>query len=354
MLGTNDAPGKNVDTQAIRNNLINLVYLLKPTGAKIYVSQIPPQKQENGVTKINAMISGLNVPEATIVDQSDVTVDMLTDGIHPNETGYQIIACNFMKASGLKTNCVTPKINIPAKIPTRGKKCPSGDSLGFTPLRPDPGEPCEETVPEDTVFACGSSITPLRQEKFDPYGDGCDKNADGTVTCYRAENFDVSLDLSKANIGILGNTQDQNLTNEQKVNEYLSWYLSGIPQVGDQKKPDDDKLINFSGPIRKLIPYDLGQTARNTITKSQPELIHNYSVGKDITGLVDIRLNNWLVWILSQNIPFSSLEDTVGEYVVSATDLKRNNLQDASVLSPGDKGFQVPVKLTITNTSKAP
>jgi hypothetical protein len=145
----------------------------------------------------------------------------------------------------------------------------------------------------------------------------------------------------------LGNTQDQNLTDEQKINEYLSWYLSGVPQVGDQKKPDADKLINFSGPIRKLMPFDLGKTAKETITNAQPDKIHNYSVGKDITGLFDIRLNNWLVWLLSQNIPFSSLEDTVGEYVVSATDLKRNNLQDSSIV---DK----TVKLTITSTQKAP
>ena len=177
-----------------KKHLINLVYLLKPTGAKIYVSKSPTKNRENGVTKINAMISGLNVPEATIVDQSDVTVDMLTDGIHPNETGYQIIACNFMKASGLKPIVSPPKSISRPKSQPRARNA-QVEIPWFYPTSPDPGEPCEETVPEDTVFACGSSITPLRQEKFDPYGDGCDKNADGTVTCYRAENFDVSLDL---------------------------------------------------------------------------------------------------------------------------------------------------------------
>ncbi len=366
LLGTNDAPGLQVNPEITNSNITNIIYALRGTGAKFYVSLLPPLLDVNSIGKINESL--LKIEGATIVHQDDITVDMLTDGIHPDATGYQIIACNFLRVSGLKTDCVkpkvTPKANIPAKIPTRGKKCPTGDSLGFAPLRPDPGEPCEETVPEETVFACGSSITPLRQEEFDPYGDGCDRNNDGTVTCYKVEDFGVALDLSKANIGILGNTQDQNLTDEQKVNEYLSWYLSGVPQVGDQKKPDDDKLINFSGPIRKLIPFDLSSLAKKTIAESQPTNIHNYKVGDvDPIGLVRANLSDFsgifpfnqeLFKSLFQNIPYSSLEDTVGEYVVSATDLKKNNLQDASVLSPGDKGFQVPVKLTITSTNKSP
>ena len=357
LLGTNDAPGF-VDPEPIKQNILDIVKLLRRGGLKIYVSTLPPLKALNSIGKINSKIVELANEVDGIVDQSEITIDMLTDGIHPNEDGYKIIACNFLRASGLKTDCikpkVTPKANIPAKIPTRGKKCPTGDSLGFAPLRPDPGEPCEEFVPVDTAFACGSSITPLKQESFDPYGDGCDKNKDGTVTCYRAENFDVSLDLAKANIGILGNTQDQNLTDEQKVNEYLSWYLSGVT---------DKKLVDFAGPIRKLLPYDLGYSARETIINENSKTVHNYKVGEMAFGLVRANLSDFagvfsinreLFKSLFQNIPFSSLEDTVGEYVVSATDLKRNNLQDPSILSPGDKGFQVPVKLTITSTNKSP
>lgn len=357
LLGTNDAPGF-VDPEPVKQNILDIVKLLRRADRKIYVSTLPPIKALNSIGKINAKIVELGNEVTGIVDQSEITVDMLTDGIHPNEDGYKIIACNFLRASGLKPDCVKPKIipkaNIPAKIPTRGKKCPSGDSLGFAPLRPDPGEPCEEFVPVDTAFACGSSITPLKQESFSPYGDGCDKNTDGTVTCYKAENFDISLDLSKANLGILGNTQDQNLTNEQKVNEYLSWYLSGVT---------DKKLVDFAGPIRKLIPYDLSYLAKETIINQNSKTVHNYKVGEMAFGLVRANLSDFagifsinreLFKELFQNIPFSSLEDTVGEYVVSATDLKRNNLQDPNVLAPGDKGFQVPVKLTITNTSKAP
>lgn len=364
LLGTNDAPGNNVDVQSIRNNLINLIYLVKPKSTNIFVSQIPPQKQTNSVARINEMITNLNVAEAKPVDQSDLTLDMLApDGVHLEESGHQIIACNFMLASELKTDCAkpkpTPKVSLPPKTPTRGKKCkilgiPTSDSLGFAPLRPDPGEPCEETVPKETVFACGSSITPLRQEEFDPYGEDPDCVVSGnTATCYRKIDFKVNLDLSKANLGILGNTQDQNLTDEQKVNEYLSWYLSGVT---------DKKLVDFAGPIRKLLPYDLGYSAKETIINENSKTVHNYKVGEMGFGLIRANLSDFagifsinreLLKSLFQNIPFSSLEDTVGEYVVSATDLKRNNLQDPDVLSPGDKGFQVPVKLTIESTKRA-
>lgn len=359
LLGTNDARGTNPDI--VYENLLAIIKMVSRSGRKIYISTLPPLKDKNNVREINEKIQLLS-NLATPVDQSEITVDMLSDGIHPNEDGQKIIACNFLQISNLKPDCQKPKVKpvtfTPAKAPTRGKKCNSGDSLGFAPLRPDPGEPCEETVPEDSVFACGSSITPLRQEKFDPYGEGegCTVVGD-TATCYRALNFDVSLDLSKANLGILGNTQDQNLTDEQKVNEYLSWYLSGIPQVGDQTKPDADKLINFSGPIRKLIPYDLGYAAKETIINENTKTVHNYKVGNvDPLGIVYSSLHDFagvfsfnreLFKSLFQNIPFSSLEDTVGEYVVSATDLKRNNLQDPDIKDG-------TVKLTITSTAKAP
>ena len=391
LLGTNDAPGF-IDPEPTKQNILSIVKLLRRADRKIYVSTLPPLKALNSIGRINLKIAELRNEVDGIVDQSEITVEMLTDRIHPNEDGYKIIACNFMKASGLDPNFfkpkVTPKANVPAKIPTRGKKCNTGDSLGFAPLRPDPGEPCEEFVPQKTVFACGSSITPLKQESFSPYGDSQGCSRVGTkVTCYKPEDFNVTIDLSKANLGILGNTQDQNLTDEQKINEYLSWYLSGVPQVGDQKKPDADKLINFSGPIRKLLPYDLSAVAKATIADQQSKTVHNYIVGpKDpLIGFFEgknpldpnIRLkdyqdeniiqkaaywidptlfgpklireliNNNLLERLFQNIPYSSLEDTVGEYVVSATDLKRNNLQDSSIV---DK----TVKLTITSTQKAP
>ena len=188
----------------------------------------------------------------------------------------------------------------------------------YHPLRPYPGNPCDPLIPKSipeapvtsekkfNTFACGTSLTPSALEQFDPYGDNrypyeakstdqyahtwCEPRPDqlesgGTVTCWRSEAFDVTLDLSKANLGILGNTQDNSLTDAQKVNEYLSWYLTGTPQIGDQiplsaKNPADiNRLVNFSGPLRKLLPFDLVATARDTVISARDEDVHNYMVG---------------------------------------------------------------------------
>ena len=256
--------------------------------------------------------------------------------------------------------------------------CSSGETAKFAPLRPDPGNPCENYVPQEVKFQCGSSITPIETKEFNPYGRGdpdC-KIVGRRVTCSKQSSFVVTLDLSKANLGILGNTQDENLTDEQKINEYLSWYLSGVPQVGDQKtldpknSKDMDRLVNFSGPVRKLLPYDLGAIAKAKIVSAQSKDVHNYVVGKKdpLIGIFegsnpldpDIKLkdydpftrgfagglrgtlpgggillnfiNNNLLQKLFQNIPFSSLEDTVGEYLISGTSRTDKNMQDPDVI----------------------
>lgn len=191
------------------------------------------------------------------------------------------------------------------------------DKPEFHPLRPYPGSPCDPLIPRSApeapldpnlkynTFACGSSLTPSKEEVFDPYGDNtqyenlppidgkyvhtwCEPRPPFTsktqVTCYRTSEFDVTVDFKNANLGILGNTQD-NLTDAQKVNEYLSWYLTGTPQIGDQlpidpKNPADiSRVVNFSGPLRKLMPYDLTSLGKTTVSESNTKEVHNYLVG---------------------------------------------------------------------------
>jgi len=198
--------------------------------------------------------------------------------------------------------------------------CNATEDPEYHPLRPYPGSPCDPLIPRSipeakddiykkyNTFACGSSLTPASIERFDPYGKNelyeslsieagdqtyahtiCDPVPDNdggsTATCYRSSAFNLNLDLTHANLGILGNTQDRGLTDAQKVNEYLSWYLTGTPQIGDQLpvNPDSDRqidrVINYSGPLRKLLPYDLTNLARSSITNSVEKEVHNYAVG---------------------------------------------------------------------------
>lgn len=213
----------------------------------------------------------------------------------------------------------------------------------FHPLRPYPANACDPLIPMSQdpnftwdgydpvtkryiTYSCGNNLTPVFREDFDPYGvnaqytsriiDGgyignpswggayahtvCDKEGPfdtaTPITCWRTAVFDLTVDLKDTNIGILGNTQDQILTDDQKVNYYLSYYLTGVPQIADQiplGRSGIDRLINYSGPLRKLLPWDLQNVqARSTIAgyndvngeTALKEDVHDYIVGckKDI------------------------------------------------------------------------
>lgn len=219
--------------------------------------------------------------------------------------------------------------------PTR-YNCSDTADPEYNPLRPYPGSPCDLLIPRSVpeapltsekkfnTFACGASLTPQREEVFDPYGKNGSyesinpgpenyahtvcypsefgtsdqekkdyenmRRTGGSVTCWRSSAFDVTVDLSHANLGVLSNTQDTSLTDAQKVNEYLSWYLTGTPQIGDQLPIDSNnpadisRVVNYSGPLRKLMPFDLQNIAKSTIVKSANIDVHNYIVGckKDV------------------------------------------------------------------------
>ncbi|KKT67480.1 MAG: hypothetical protein UX25_C0022G0002 [Candidatus Woesebacteria bacterium GW2011_GWC2_45_9] len=73
----------------------------------------------------------------------------------------------------------------------------------------------------------------------------------------------VAVDLSDAELPILGNTEDvpnsqnadEGLDDAEKTNEYVSWYLNGV--IGRAESGEDvdlNKAVNFSGPLKKLLP----------------------------------------------------------------------------------------------------
>jgi hypothetical protein len=70
---------------------------------------------------------------------------------------------------------------------------------------------------------------------------------------------------------------DAGFTDAAKANEYVSWYLNGVigraeypyPDltqnniITSMENPDDvDKIVNFSGPIKKLLPFSLQNSVR--------------------------------------------------------------------------------------------
>lgn len=325
----------------------------------------------------------------------------------------------------------------------------------FHIYRPYPANACDPLIPQSdpsavgndspdymkyVTYSCGNRLQPTVAEGFDPYGlnrllnsyrvqayDSVDDSGvyvhtvcdqygpfpvDTDITCWRSTNMDLTVDLKDTNLGVLGNTQDLDLTDEQKVNEYLSYYLGGVPQTSDHKisvEPKEiDRVINYSGPIRKLLPFDL-QNAEDRVTIADEgksnENIHNYAEGlnsnqnpklaqfanhtppdsMDYENFSDYKeaMNNWRYgnsvlpdlpfigdplafarqllgvqtrWAkLWQNLPLSSLEDTAGEFIL--TIFQPGSRQDPTVVNPvhdPDSGLDTaPTELVIQSAEPA-
>jgi hypothetical protein len=100
----------------------------------------------------------------------------------------------------------------------------------------------------------------------------------GSYTCNFSvpRNFSVAVNLEEAELPIMGNTEDvinritssDTFNDLEKVNEYVSWYLNGVinraeyPYNEAKTEEEQSKVINLSGPINKLLPFDLQQAQR--------------------------------------------------------------------------------------------
>jgi len=78
----------------------------------------------------------------------------------------------------------------------------------------------------------------------------------GNWTCElekHVDKHDLNITLDESEFPIMGNTEDE-FDDATKLNEYASWYLSGVIDKKENTEPTDDQVVNFSGPVRKLLP----------------------------------------------------------------------------------------------------
>ena len=208
----------------------------------------------------------------------------------------------------------------------------------------------------------------------------CENNGDGTETCiYNIDRIkDIVIDLEDAFLPIMGFTepsignesnpykvinsqnQSENLPDVDKVNEYVSWYLNGVneraeyPPVDAEDEEEVRKIIDFSGPLKKLLSFESQQVKRADEVKrgDKAEERHDQIVGcvnllqqptecyPDRAGVNEVRLSYWAEHIpplrraydtyeryidaynswkarylgsLYKYIPFSSTEDRLGQ-----------------------------------------
>ncbi len=155
-------------------------------------------------------------------------------------------------------------IPAPGRIPCTETKDPE-----FNSSRPYQASPCGDGP---TALFCGNKVI------VNLGGVSC--NYEGNSTCtYSGPNpiqKHVVVDLTDVQLPILGNTQQikNNQSSESKIdeatrmNEYVSAYLNGTNDQAEYGANDLTKIVDFSGPIKKLLPQNIQEAQRISTIQS--------------------------------------------------------------------------------------
>ncbi|MEK7472475.1 MAG: hypothetical protein AAB625_00370 [Patescibacteria group bacterium] len=109
------------------------------------------------------------------------------------------------------------------------------------------------------------------------------------------------VELTDSMFPILGNTEqvknydkkNDEFSDAQKVNEYASWYLSGVNNRAEYEENTDSRVVNFSGPIQKLLPSVI-QDAQRISTIASASAITNY-VDEEVGDTTEPQNHNQIV-----------------------------------------------------------
>ncbi len=187
-------------------------------------------------------------------------------------------------------------------IPPPPVDCEDTATPEFHSLRPYQASPCKKN-PDNLAQFCGNrlvltdrvSATRTIPPKRDPE---CQFIGNNLYRCHYkifGKTQSYSLELSGANLPILGNTekvrnsqtQNEELDDAEKTNEYVSWYLSGVSWKPEYGEGSSGTVVNFSGPVNKLLPWDILAQARIETIKRAGLDRHNQIVAPDGTRLKD-------------------------------------------------------------------
>lgn len=154
----------------------------------------------------------------------------------------------------------------------------------FDSLRPYQASPCSPTVDQPSKL-CGNTML-INDVISVTQGDankGCVSTGPDSKKCFYEipRVFDIRVDPSQAELPIAGNTEltrnrysaTATIDNATQINDYLSWYLNGTvfraEDVNRFKKDiatgiyDYSPLVDYAGPIRKLLPLVIQNQARS-------------------------------------------------------------------------------------------
>ncbi len=217
----------------------------------------------------------------------------VSDGTTPNP---------LERTGAVNSNSLTeafPKIGFP---------CDDTNNPEFHSLRPYQGAICGDA---DKASFCSNELKFI--ESFDVVGMGdCNKKGINRIfDCnpeFEVKSHDLYVELTDSMFPILGNTEQvtnsqggtEQFDDAQKVNEYVSWYLSGVNNKAEYGENTDKKVVDFSGPVQKLLPK-LIQEAERIQTISNVKNTDTYFDEEEQKDVVGQPLNHDQIVVCEDN-----------------------------------------------------
>lgn len=203
----------------------------------------------------------------------------------------------------------TPIACAQEAFPAIGFPCDKVEDPEFHSLRPYQGAACGDA---GKAFYCSNTLKFVESFNLSHL---CPRGATEDFTCdvdFDVPEHDLFVELDNSMFPIMGNTEEvtnsQGGTEEygdaQKVNEYASWYLSGVNNRAEYGENTDDRVVNYSGPVQKLLPK-LIQEAERIQTINKATVIDDESTYTDDesgSAVTELQNHNQVVVCADENI----------------------------------------------------
>lgn len=228
--------------------------------------------------------------------------------------GIRCVKENLDPYSADLSNNSEPNDSKPNKVPTLF--CSNVSNNEFHSLRPYPANiSCTSNITDYASYCGGDlSLTDSIEVEYPGTDASCSRIGDKVNCKYNIHiSKKVTIDLSNAELPIMGNTEavvnkkknTDDFDDAQKMNEYVSWYLGGVTNKKEYPdKNDSVSIVNYSGPLAKLIPQEIQFLERyNQVIKEAGVTRHDQVVvctkgidgntPTECNGLNGMRLSDW-------------------------------------------------------------
>lgn len=200
-----------------------------------------------------------------------------------------------------------------------------GKDPEFESLRPYQASPCGD--PPKAEF-CGNILT-IKETKdvnktfpADQYNYCPPSIQVNWENGSKSDPKDYWIDLSETEFPIAGNTEEvfnsqdstETFDDATKVNEYASWYLSGVNNRAEYGENTDDRVVNYSGPVQKLLPSIIQEAQRITsIENASLQITYTDEGGENVEDSLN---HNQIVVCSDSNIPIIGNLLNLGKFKV--------------------------------------